>query len=249
MYFENFPKILYDFDIEAKTGTGSQAYAVCDLAGGGINAVTVINPGLGYLSATCIFSPPDNQEEGVTATGRVVVIGGQVSSIVVLNPGTGYTSQPSIQISSPYGITKKYQKLIGMTDISQNIRFRKEILSNITVYDYYDIKDGETPELIANKIYGSTDYHWVIMLANNRYDYIADWPLSYLALQEYINTKYGEDADATRHYEDENGYVVMGGYPVSNREYEERLNEKKRRIKIISPDLINTILANYKDLM
>ena len=249
MYFENFQKILYDFDIEAKTGTGSQAYAVCDLSGGGVNAVTVINPGLGYLSATCIFSPPDNLEEGVTATGRVVVIGGQVSSVVVVNPGTGYTSQPSVQISSPYGVTKKYQKLIAMTDISQNIRFRKEILSNITVYDYYDIKDGETPELLADKLYGTSDYHWIIMLANNRYDYVADWPLPYMALQEYINNKYGENADATRHYEDENGYVVMGGYPVSNREYEEKLNEKKRRIKIISPDLINTILANYKDLM
>jgi hypothetical protein len=249
MYFENFQKILYDFDIEAKTGTGSQAYAVCDLAGGGINSVTVINPGLGYLSATCIFSPPDNLEEGVTATGRVVVIGGQVSSIIVLNPGTGYTSQPSIQISSPYGITKKFQKLIGMTDITQNIRFRKEILANITTYDYYDIKDGETPEILSEKIYGTPEYHWVIMLANNRYDYTAEWPLTYVTLQKYIDAKYGEDADATRHYEDENGYVVMGGYPVSNREYEERLNEKKRRIKIISPSLISTILANYKDIM
>ena len=249
MYFENFPKILYDFDIEAKTSSGSQAFAVCNLAGGGINSVTVINPGLGYLSATCIFSPPDNLEEGVTATGRVVVIGGQVSSIVVVNPGTGYTTQPSIQISSPYGITKKYQKLIGMIDISQNIRFRKDVLSNISVYDYYDIRDGETPELLADKIYGSPDYHWIIMLSNNRYDYTADWPLNYIALQEYINNKYGGNADATRHYEDAHGYVVMGGYPVSNREYEERLNEKKRRIKIISPDIINTILANYKDLM
>jgi hypothetical protein len=249
MYFENFPKILYDFDIEAKTGKGTQALAVCDLAGGGINSVTVINRGLGYLSATCIFSPPDNLESGVTATGKVVVIGGQVSSIIVVNPGTGYTTQPTISISSPYGITKKYQKLIGMSDITQNIRFKKDILSNITVYDYYDIKDGETPELIADKIYGSSDYHWVIMLANNRYDYVADWPLKYGTLQEYINAKYGEAADETRHYEDANGHVVIGGYPVSNREYEERLNEKKRRIKIISPELINTILANYKDLI
>lgn len=249
MYFENFQKILYDFDIEAKTGKGSQAYAVCDLAGGGVNSVTVINPGLGYLSATCIFSPPEAGEAGVTATARVVVIGGQVSSIVVLNPGTGYTSPPSIQITSPYGLTKKFQKLIGMVDITQNIRFRKEILSNITTYDYYDIKDGETPEILAEKIYGSPQYHWVIMLANNRIDYVSDWPLTYVALQQYIQEKYGSQADATKHYEDANGFVVMGGYPVSNREYEERLNEKKRRIKIISPSLINTILENYKDLI
>ena len=136
-----------------------------------------------------------------------------------------------------------------MTDITQNIRFRKEILANITTYDFYDIKDGETPEILSERIYGTPDYHWVIMLANNRYDYTAEWPLTYVTLQKYIDAKYGENADATRHNEDENGYVVMGGYPVSNREYEERLNEKKRRIKIISPSLINTILQNYKDIM
>jgi len=249
MYFENFQKILYDFDIEAKAGTGTQAYAICDLAGGGVNAITVTNVGSGYTSATCIFGPPDNGEAGVSATGRVVVIGGQISSIVVTNPGTGYTTIPDVTISNPYGITRKFHKLIAMTDITTNIRFRKEILSNVTTYDSYDIKDGDTPEILAEKIYGSPEYHWVIMLANNRYDYLADWPLTYSALQEYVDSKYGATADSIRHYEDANGHVVMGGVSVSNREYEERINERKRRIKIISPSLISTILANYKDLI
>ena len=57
-------------------------------------------------------------------------------------------------------------------DISQNVRVRKEILANITLYDEYDIKDGETPEMIAEKVYGSPLYHWVVMLCNQKYNYI-----------------------------------------------------------------------------
>ena len=30
-------------------------------------------------------------------------------------------------------------------DITRNVRFRKEVLENISVYDTYDIVDGETP--------------------------------------------------------------------------------------------------------
>ena len=139
-----------------------------------------------------------------------------------------------------------------MTDITRNIKFRKDILSNITVYDYYDIVDGETPEVISDKIYGTPDYHWIIMLANDMYDYRADFPMNYLALEQYISDKYGANADAIHHWVDSTGQYIVdqtisGATSVSNREYEEALNETKRRIKIVSPELIGVVLKNYKD--
>ena len=51
-------------------------------------------------------------------------------------------------------------------DITTNVRFRKELLSQVTLYDEYDIQEGETPDIIAAKYYGSSQYHWVVMLAN-----------------------------------------------------------------------------------
>ena len=51
-----------------------------------------------------------------------------------------------------------------VTDITQNIRVVSSILDSITLYDEYDIMDGETPEIISNKIYGSPLYHWIIMI-------------------------------------------------------------------------------------
>lgn len=149
-----------------------------------------------------------------------------------------------------YNIAGK-DKAIVVKDITKNVRFRKDLFANITVYDEYDIIDGETPEIIAEKIYGNAEYHWIIMLLNERYDYRNDFPLQYMDLQQYIVDKYGSDADSIRHYEDSRGYVVDSDFPgavsVTNRQYEETLNESKRRIKLISPQLINTILKNFKD--
>jgi hypothetical protein len=146
---------------------------------------------------------------------------------------------------------KGKRKAFIVTDITRNVRFRRDVLANVTVYDEYDIVDGETPEIIAEKIYGDAQYHWVIMLANNRFDYRADFPMAYPALSSYIQSKYGEDADAIHHYEDANGNTVhstaSGAVSVSNRQYEEAVNESKRRIKIVSASLLNTILQNYKD--
>jgi hypothetical protein len=138
-------------------------------------------------------------------------------------------------------------------DITSNVRFRKELLSNITLYDYYDIIDGETPEIIAEKIYGNPQYHWILMLANDRYDYITDFPLEEVALVKHIQSVYGANVSAVHHYENAQGYVVNSDAPgatsVSNEQYERRINESKRRIKIISAKLINTILNEYKDIL
>jgi hypothetical protein len=140
-----------------------------------------------------------------------------------------------------------------VSDITRNIRFRRDVLSNVTVYDEYDIVDGETPEIIAEKIYGNAEYHWIIMLANDRYDYLEDFPLSSYELEKDITAKYPGNEYGTHHYEDADGYIVnstaAGAVSVSNYEYATRKNEAKRRIKIVSPNLIGTILRNFKELL
>lgn len=105
-------------------------------------------------------------------------------------------------------------------DITHNIRFRKEILENITLYDEYDIRDGETPEIIAERIYGNSQYHWVIMLLNERYDYITDFPLSYPELVAHTEQKYGVgNTNDIHHYLDFNGNKVdsiVSGVTMTN---------------------------------
>ena len=143
-------------------------------------------------------------------------------------------------------------KFVLIKDITQNVRIRKEILANITLYDEYDIRDGETPEIIAEKIYGSPLYHWVVMLCNERYDYINDFPLPTYELEQHVIQKYGAGNEyKVHHYIDSNGNIVDSTNPqatsVSNYQFEDNENEKNRRIKLISRDLLNIILRNFKD--
>lgn len=145
------------------------------------------------------------------------------------------------------------RQLVVVSDIVKNVRVRKAILENITLYDEYDIRDGETPEIIAEKIYGNPHYHWIIMLVNQRFNYIDDFPLEQRTLLKHVQQKYGEGNEYdTHHYVDERGNIVDEFHPqkyaVSNYEYEDQVNESKRRIKIVSLDVINTILKNFNEL-
>lgn len=146
------------------------------------------------------------------------------------------------------------RKALIITDITRNVRFRKELLSNIELYDEYDIIDGETPEIISEKIYGSAQYHWIIMLINEKYDYINDYPMTYPVLQKFVEDKYGEgNADSTHHYINAKGFIVNsdaeGATPVSNMQYEEQVNESKRRIKVVSPKIIQKVIKQFADIL
>ena len=157
---------------------------------------------------------------------------------------------PQFLYDFKYGNTTKTDVV---TDITRNVRFRKEVLENVTLFDEYDIVDGETPEIVAEKIYGDPEYHWIIMLANQKHDYISDFPLSEQALVKHIVATYGAQRYAIRHYVNSAGFVVnstaTGAVSVSNDAFERTLNESKRRIKVISPQVISTILTQYKELL
>ena len=145
-------------------------------------------------------------------------------------------------------------KLIVIKDITQNVRIRKTILENVLLYDEYIIVDGENPEIISEKLYGTPYYHWVIMIVNQRYDYVADFPLPQPELEKFITQKYGAgNEDDLHHYQSPSGFIVDQDYPeatsVSNRMHEEKVNENKRQIKIINPALLPRILQQLKDLI
>lgn len=157
---------------------------------------------------------------------------------------------------SQYGVDKQ-QYLV--TDILTNVRIKQELLSNILFYDEYDIRDGQTPEIISELFYGSPDYHWVIMLVNERYDYINDFPLSQVALEDYVAEKYA-NPDAIHHYVSSKGFIVNSDFvdpvtgvadatPVTNYEYEVNENEDKRRLKMIPSNILGDVLVKFREIL
>lgn len=98
-----------------------------------------------------------------------------------------------------------------VSDITRNVRLRKEILSNVTIFDEYDIQDGETPEIIAEKFYGTPEYHWIVMLTNDKYDWITDFPLTETQLVKHTQDVYNPQLHSNDWYWDthDDGIVYM----------------------------------------
>ena len=98
-----------------------------------------------------------------------------------------------------------------VTDILHRAKFLKVVLANSLIFYPYIVKDGETPEIIAAKLYGSSNYYWIVMYCNDIFSLWDEWPLSYEQMQAYLTAKYGsvETAQTTiDHWEDSYGNTI-----------------------------------------
>lgn len=128
----------------------------------------------------------------------------------------------------------------------------QRLLENVIVWELYDLEDGESPELLSYKLYGSVKYHWVLMMINNVIDINKDWPLSTQNFGDFVDSKYDEP-DAIHHWEDEDGNVVdaevEGSTFIRNIEYEEELQKKKTLIKVLNPEYLDSFVEEFKSLL
>jgi hypothetical protein len=89
---------------------------------------------------------------------------------------------------TPYAIENN--EIDYVTNILSKVSFEKDFRENSVVYYEYLVSDGETPDVIAHKIYGSSERHWIILLLNETLNPQFDWPLSEYSLRKYIDLKY-----------------------------------------------------------
>ena len=153
---------------------------------------------------------------------------------------------------------------ILMTDITKRVRFYDMVLRNNVLLDYYDVQSGETPEYIAHTYYGDVNLHWIILLTNNITDVYDQWPMGVQEFEQYLHEKY-EDVNGTHHwefYQDSGDTTMMIEIPndsantipadaveVTNYEYENRVQESRRRIRLIKPEYIPKIKQELKNRM
>jgi len=149
-------------------------------------------------------------------------------------------------------------------NLLRRVGLRVAVRTNILLYDTYDVKEGETPEIIASKLYGDPELHWVILMINNVTDRFHQWPMSTPQFLDFINDKYS-NPDGIHHYEvpqssgntktkieifnevDEDAYT--GLTPITNREYEENRQDDIRQIRLIDPTYVGQFVSEFKTLM
>ena len=134
-----------------------------------------------------------------------------------------------------------------VSDLFRRVKIRDKIKNEASIYTEYFVSSGERPEHIAQKHFGNPELHWVVLITNNIADALYDWPMSFSAFEEYIKDKY-DNAEAIHHYEKvqssgpqtsidyshliECNSTDPGAQAVSNREYEQRIQDNKSRIKL-----------------
>ena len=160
---------------------------------------------------------------------------------------------------------------------AKNLWQRSEILpeyvNSVTLFDEYVVINGESPEVLAKRVYGNPFYNWTFFIANDIVNFYEQWPKSTSQLSDYVSNKYS-NPQATKHYvttEVKNtagniiipaGKIVPSNYSVSyidngivvtanpvvsitNYQYEEEINGKKEKIKVIRPGLIEDFVESY----
>lgn len=105
----------------------------------------------------------------------------------------------------PYDINKNmFSNYENITDLTFRFSIIKEVLNNISAYYEYTIIEGETPEILADRVYGDPGAYWMILYANEIYDPQYDWPMNQDVFDKYVAGKYGSLSAAKNgihHYE------------------------------------------------
>ena len=150
-----------------------------------------------------------------------------------------------------------------VTNIFRRVAVRAKVKSNTALFDTYDVRDGETPEMIAHRLYDDATLHWVILLFNEIHDRYHQWPMSTIQFEDYLKDKYGDNINSVHNYEitEDSGHntkkidvgTVNTDYPaataITNREYEENLQNNRRRIKLLDPRFIDDFVEEFKRLV
>lgn len=82
-----------------------------------------------------------------------------------------------------------------VTDITRRSSVLKKLEGNPYLFLPYTIKEGDTIETIADDYYGDPGLSWLIVMANNIIDPIADFFKDYQTFNEFVIQKYSKDAE------------------------------------------------------
>ena len=108
------------------------------------------------------------------------------------------------------------QEYIRIKNIFRRVKIQDWIAENTNFFNKYTIRDGERPDTMAERLYGSSDRDWIIILTAGITNIRNDWPLGNYDLYRYAEAKYGTDLNAVHHYEtievrDNKGRLILPG--------------------------------------
>ena len=197
----------------------------------------------------------------------------------------GYFQElPNILYPSLLPSRNKVESRVIVKNLFKRSKLRTDLDQAITAFNYYNIKDGMRPDMVAQELYDNPELDWVVLTSSNITNIRNQWPLDHNDLQEYMLEKYGSEANIAKvhHHEtrkivDEYNRVVMPAglrvdenfsfqylnfsgqvikvlssqvvAPVTNYQYEVRLNDEKRRIRVLKSEYLSAFISEHREIM
>jgi hypothetical protein len=154
-----------------------------------------------------------------------------------------------------------------VTHLLKRVALHSKASESIALFDTYDVRNGETPEMIAHKYYDDAEYHWVILLVNNITDRYHQWPMNTRQFLAHLDERY-DNVDAVHHYEinqvsgdtsvkinigitniDIDGNTIADATLITNREYEEEKQDVLRKIRLLDPEHLEQFVEEFERLV
>ena len=149
-----------------------------------------------------------------------------------------------------------------VTNILRRVRLRAKVKTNTLLFDTYDVKEGETPEMIADKLYGNPELHWVVLMVNDITDRFHQWPMNFSQFNQYVADKY-DDVNGIHHYEvaqesgdtsikiwvenDSDTNAYSGATAITNYEYEQSEQDRKRKIRLLDVRYLDLFVNEFDE--
>ena len=191
---------------------------------------------------------------------------------------------PNILYPSLLSSRNKVERRIVVKNLFKRSKLRTDLDQAITAFNYYNIKDGMRPDMVAQELYDNPELDWVVLTSSNITNIRNQWPLNHNDLQEYMLEKYGSEENIAKvhHYEtrkivDEYNRVVMPAglevnqnfsfqylnfskqvikvipsqvvAEITNYQYEAKLNDEKRRIKVLKSEYLSAFISEHREIM
>ncbi len=122
---------------------------------------------------------------------------------------------PNLQYQSPYSNRISSATYVTAKNIFRRMKIRDDLKNTFSVFNKYEIDDGDRPDTVARDLYGKSIFDYVVLITAGIVNVRDQWPLSSKELYDFTVSKYGlTEINKVNHFEtkeikNNRGVVVM----------------------------------------
>ena len=110
---------------------------------------------------------------------------------------------PDILYQSPLSHKNSSADYIAIKNIFRRTKLKDYLAGNVNVFNKYIIEDGERPDTISERLYGSSRFDFVVVLVAGITNINHQWPVQDFQIYDVALSKYGSETkmNEVHHYE------------------------------------------------